>query len=59
MGTPARPDDIEQKLVQFNTCLDNDDLESAEKILAELRNLLGNHNNDVISGAVALDFMKD
>ena len=59
MGTPARPDDIEQKLVQFNTCLDDDDLETAEKILAELRNLLGNHNNDVISGAVALDFMKD
>ena len=59
MGASARPDDVEQKLSQFNDCLNNENLEMAKKILTDLRSLLGDHNNDVISSEIALDFMQD
>ena len=59
MGTSARPDEMEKLFAEFNTYLDDENIDKAKETLKQLRELLGDHDNGVISAEVALDFAQD
>ena len=56
MGTKYRPDKIDRRIDDFNTCLDNGDYNKARIILDELKELLGENNTDVVNAQIAYDF---
>ena len=59
MGTSERPNEITVKFNTFEKLMDKGDYKGAEKILEELRSILGDNDNGVVSATVALDFQKD
>ena len=59
MGTSERPDEIADKFNVFEKLMDEGDYKEAEEILEELRSILGDNDNGVVSASVALDFQKD
>ena len=59
MGTSERPDEITDKFNAFEKLMDEGDYKGAENVLKELRGILGDNDNGVVSATVALDFQKD
>lgn len=59
MGTPERPDEIAQMFDEFRTLLDNEQYDEAKMKLDELKGILGENDNEVISSSISLDFQKD
>ena len=59
MGTSERPDDVAQMFNMFHTLLDNEQYEEAKAKLDELRGILGENDNEVISSSISLDFKKE
>jgi predicted ATP-binding protein involved in virulence len=59
MGTTARPAAVEKLFSRFNEALDCENIDEAKALLEQLRGLLGNHDNGVVSAAVALDFCQN
>ncbi len=59
MGTTARPAAVEKLFSRFNEALDCENIDEAKALLEQLRGLLGNHDNGVVSAAVALDFWEN
>lgn len=56
MEVNPRPDEIQNKLDEFNQMLDEEKFEQAKLLLDELTAMLGEDNSDVVSAKVALDF---
>lgn len=56
MGTSERPDEVAQMFDEFRTLLDKGQYADARKKLNELRSVLGDNDNEVISSAISLDF---
>lgn len=59
MGTPERPDEIAQMFDEFRTLLDNEQYDEAKMKLDELKGILSENDNEVISSSISLDFQKD
>lgn len=59
MGTSERPDEITEMFAKLDKYMEKEEFDRAEGVLNELRAILGNNDNGVISAAVALDFQKD
>lgn len=56
MGTPERPDEIDRMFKHFRDLLDNEEIDKAKIVLNEIRDILGDDDNEVISSAITLDF---
>lgn len=59
MKTSERPDEIVEKFNEFETLMEDGNYNEAGIILDELRSILGNNDNGVVSAAISLDFQKD
>ncbi len=59
MEISERPDEIAIMFAEFDEFMDNEDYVSAENKLNELRRVLGDNDNGVVSASVALNFQKD
>ncbi len=59
MAIAERPDEIAIMFAEFDEFMDNEDYVSAENKLNELRRVLGDNDNGVVSASVALNFQKD
>ncbi len=55
MHTEIRPSEISGKLKAFSDAVSDSDLDSADKILKELRRVLGDNDSEVVSAQVTLD----
>ena len=59
MGTSERPDEITQLFDDFHHFMDEENYQKAQEILNQLRELLGDNDNGVITADVELNFAKD
>lgn len=59
MQSDIRPPEIEAKLTDFSDAIDNSDVDSAEQILGDLRNILGNNDSEVVGAQITLDIEKN
>ena len=58
MHTAIRPSDVTEKLNAFSKTIEDEDLDTAQKILDELRNQLGDNDSEVVGAQVTLDLEK-
>ncbi len=55
MHTAIRPSDVTEKLNVFSKAIEDEDLDTAQKILDELRNQLGDTDSEVVGAQITLD----
>ena len=54
MGVSERPDEVQAKFDKFYDAMDNEEFDTAEKILNDLRDMLGNGDPEITSASVSL-----
>lgn len=55
MNTAIRPSDVTEKLNAFSKAIEDENLDTAQKILDELRNQLGENDSEVVGAKITLD----
>lgn len=58
MHTAIRPSDVTEKLNAFLKAIEDENLDTAQKILDELRNQLGDNDSEVVGAQITLDLEK-
>ena len=58
MHTAIRPSDVTEKLNTFSKAIEDEDLDTAQKILGELRVQLGDNDSEVVGAQITLDLEK-
>ena len=58
MHTAIRPSDVTEKLNAFSKAIEDEDLDTAQKILDELRVQLGDNDSEVVGAQITLDLEK-
>ena len=58
MHTAIRPSDVTEKLNAFSKAIEDEDLDTVQKILDELRVKLGDNDSEVVGAQVTLDLEK-
>lgn len=55
MDTNVRPDEVVGMQKEFDRAVDNEDYDSAKKILDKMKDIMGENANEIIENQIVLD----